>query len=160
VSTEPRFTEDKWADHPGLLPALVIRAQGKDGKVLDVLTKVQKHVLSSVDNSDNLYVIAPTGSGRPSPSWRPSAGHARREGGQRHSAEPHESVAEAAHRRDLLSGSVPVITVTDASLSLVSKLNGAKHSLSVATSEKWSNLTCRSCRRSWRSVWGHRPGRG
>jgi hypothetical protein len=51
VSTEPRFTEDKWADHPGLLPALVdrIRAQGKDGKVLDVLTKVQ-HVLSSVDN--------------------------------------------------------------------------------------------------------------
>jgi hypothetical protein len=42
VSTEPRFTEDKWADHPGLLPALVdrIRAQGKDGKVLDVLTKV------------------------------------------------------------------------------------------------------------------------
>jgi CRISPR/Cas system-associated endonuclease/helicase Cas3 len=39
-----------------------IRAQGKDGKVLDVLTKVQN--MSSVDNSDNLYVIAPTGSGK------------------------------------------------------------------------------------------------
>jgi superfamily II DNA/RNA helicase len=66
LTCRPRFTEDKWADHPGLLPALMdrIRAQGKDGKVLDVLTKVQKHVLSSVDNSDNLYVIAPTGSGK------------------------------------------------------------------------------------------------
>jgi hypothetical protein len=63
VKKEPRFTESKWTDAK-LDKTLIanVQAQGKDGKVLEVQTKVQKSVLNEVKETDS--VCAPTDQGR------------------------------------------------------------------------------------------------
>jgi ATP-dependent RNA helicase MSS116 len=144
VKSEPRFTQDAWKDvkfEPPIIKA--VREQGKNGVLLEVMTKVQKHVALNVGEwNENLYVIAPTGSGKTIAFIAPILQGMH--DGLLDSAillsptnplrRQHIAVATA------LAGAVPVITVESDSPHLQTKLKDSRHSLSVATTEKWSKL--------------------